>query len=288
MSTERKVTSDNPTLHRKRAAIARHWLADLSLPSNATEAHIQRLFGICAALVLGGKTSPIVARRQLQELVAQLRPFIWFRYTGDPIFALAVHRMLAQRQIFHESLQHYYDGCKNLPVPQGSGFDVRHSLFFDLCDKQRPHPTLISAPMPLIASLVQDGRSALLDVCRMIMTATSCGIHQMDVSDLPSILPKLGCSYATDWDMAATCILVRTCAYLGVSDAPPCRAAKSWLLDQQRSDGRFGLLLPKDCQDKQDSGETDSDFLPTVDALWTLAEIHRPGFMLLGDWSSGR
>jgi hypothetical protein len=51
---------------------------------------------------------------------------------------------------------------------------------------------------------------------------------------------------------------------------------------QQRSDGRFGLLLPKDCQDEQDTEGTENDFLPTTDVLWTFAEIHRPGFMLGG------
>jgi hypothetical protein len=281
MFIEPEAMSGNAALHRKQAARASSWLASLSLPPDATEAHVQRLFGVCAGQTLIGKTHPAAGRRQLQKLVVQLRQFVWFRYSGDPIFALATRRMLRDMGLFHESLDEYYLGCKSLPIPQGSTSDASNRLFFDLSDRSSAHLAPVNLPIPPIGSLVRNGRSALLDLCRTIMTASSCGAHQLGViAGLQAVLPKLCCSYATDWDLAATCILARTCAYLGLSRAPPCRAAQLWLLDQQRSDGRFGLLLPKDRKEKQDPAGGDDDFLSTVDVLWALAEMHRPGFML--------
>jgi hypothetical protein len=270
--------SNTAVIQKKVLTISKDWLSNLSLSAQATELHIQRLFGFCAALTLDSAVS-VTAHRRLKQLVTQLQPFDWMHYTGDPIFALAVHRMLARREIFHQSLNDYYLGCKRLSLRQISEVKKTNNLFFDLCSK--PSSRCVSVKTPLVDALMKDSRSGILKMCRTIMVATSCGLHKFELDDgFYDILPKLCCSFATDWDLAATCILARTCAYLGLATVYSCHAARSWLLDQQRSDGCFGLLIPKNVQSKRDDDSINNDFLSTIDVLWTLAEMHNPGFML--------
>ncbi len=269
-----------PTLHRRQAARARGWLASVPFDSNATEACIQRLFGICASLVLDSTCSTAVIQTQLRQFAAQLGGFQ--HYGGDPVIALSLRRLLARWGISHPNLNDYYHSCRKLEVPPGV-FESKFNLFFDLSDRSPPLPKSVDVEMPSIGSLVQNGRAELLSVCGMLLRITSFGTRPLNCNakNLSEVLPRLSCSYATDWDLSATCVLLRTCAYLRLTDSAPCLAAMRWVLDQQRADGRFGLLLPKNCRPKGTAAELmDADFLPTVDALWMFAEIHYTGFIL--------
>ena len=93
------------------------------------------------------------------------------------------------------------------------------------------------------------------------------------------IWPLLAAAMASDWDIDAVTRMLRACIYLGLANAPGCQWALQWLLDQE-TDGRFGLLETTLAR----SGAHGRGWVPhfdlTVGALWTLAEIQRPGFMV--------
>jgi peroxiredoxin len=82
------------------------------------------------------------------------------------------------------------------------------------------------------------------------------------------------------WDLDAVCAILRACAYLGLQHEPGCAWAREWLVEQYE-DGWFGLLL-QECR----AADLDPDgprFPATVRALWTLAELRSPGFLLGAD-----
>jgi hypothetical protein len=130
---------------------------------------------------------------------------------------------------------------------------------------------------PDSATLVSASRGEVIEVCRMVMMATSCGLLPLEVAELPVILPALALSYARDWDIECSCALLRTCAYLRIADASACRWARDWLLDQQQSDGRFGFVTGP--SETEEAGWC-SSVGPTVNAVWTIAELNHTGFIL--------
>jgi hypothetical protein len=135
-----------------------------------------------------------------------------------------------------------------------------------------------SVSLPAGLDLVAASREATLEVCRWIMVTTACGRRTLDYTELTSLLPQLCVSYARVCDLGAVCGLLRACCYALVTDSPAFRWALDWMLDQQYNDGRFGHVS-EDAHNLAGHEQWKPFFLPTVETLWSLAEIHRPGFL---------
>jgi hypothetical protein len=148
------------------------------------------------------------------------------------------------------------------------------------CGIKVAEPQNLSQTISTAAELMVADRKQTLEICRLTMMITACGTRPCDFGNLTLVLPGLCTSYCTDWDIAAVSKLLRACIYLRASRRPACRWALRWVLDQQQSDGRCGLLGPEAFQTGRDANDWELYFYPTVETLWTLAEIERPGFLL--------
>jgi hypothetical protein len=239
------------------------------------EEQVDRLFGIWAC------TSGLdYSRRQVARLRKQARPlaqFEWFRYGSDPLFALAVYRAMISIGLQHASLSDLNAGyCSILRDDEtaasslGMIVDLLHANGGDPCRLQR------SLCLPDLPAFVTGGRTEVIKVSRDIMMASSCGTREICAAELAPALPGIAFSYARDWDIGCTCAVLRACAYLGCGREPAARWAIDWLLDQQRSDGRFDVAIPPSDSKTRDSSSLDA----TIDAVWAIAELNHPGFLL--------
>ena len=257
-------------IERKALRRARRWLAGLEMCGMALEVRIERLFGLgcCTAAI---NDIPTLLGRHIRKL----EQFPWFRYRGDPVCGLALLRMLENRNFPHASLRAFRDGCSEIVKSERKGSKREFALIGDLLGL---HDVTLSEFSDEVLCLPEElagwvvaGRGNLMEACRMVTVASSCGLRKVDAGDLPLILPHLGFSYARDWDLECTCAVLRACAYLKVSCMPSVRSAMDWLLDQQQSNGQFGLT---------DSTDLLRHVHATVNAVWTIAELNEPGFLL--------
>jgi hypothetical protein len=72
-------------------------------------------------------------------------------------------------------------------------------------------------------------------------------------------------------------------------DAPECRWTIDWLLDQQMSDGRFGLLRAEAAHRGVDVDDWRAYFERTIHAMWALVDVEPSGGIasLLAGWFCG-
>lgn len=235
-------------MRREQRAIskARRWLIRLSVPEDDIERQVLRLFGLAAT------------RTPSRALVAcgrKMAPFDWFRYTGDPVPAMVAHRALEACGSTHPSLAELETGYRSLMAEQSM------PLLRDLLGTPGANADL---RLPSLPSLVTAPREEVLEICRLITMMTSCGSREMEESESARVLPALAMSYARDWDLETCAALVRAGAYLRVADCPEMRWSAGWLMDQQQTDGRFGLLESPDWQ---------SFFDLTIHAVWALSTL---------------
>ncbi len=255
----------------KALAAACDWLGGLSPATLSLEEQVDRLFGIWAC------TSGLdYSRRQVARFRKQASctpQFEWFRYGSDPLFALAVYRAMISVGLQHASLWDLNAGyCSILRDDEAAASSV--GMIVDLLRAnggdagESEHRSL---RLPDLPAFVTGGRAEVIKASRDIMMASSCGTREICAAKVAPALPGIAFSYARDWDIGCTCAVLRACAYLGCRHEPAARWAVAWLLDQQRPDGRFEV----------DSTTGDSSSLdPTIDAVWALAELNHPGFLL--------
>jgi hypothetical protein len=242
------------------------------------------LLALRAAEVVSSKPRKSIGPA-ISRLGARLAPFPLSEYRSDPVLAMAVHRILLERGIDHASLAALVAAYAKVladdnhaPRPElalvvylvrSCGFEITEPLSFR------------NGSLSAAAELVITDRKQILEICRLVATITACGIRPIGLGELRLLLPSLCVSYAMDWDIEAVNTLLRTCAYVGAGKESACQWALDWLLDQQQSDGRFGLLAPEERKMGCETADWRLYFYPTVGTLWSLAEIHQPGFLVL-------
>jgi hypothetical protein len=264
------------------ASRASRWLTHLTLDGGDTESELRRLFGLWAADVVRCRP-PDGCHPYLLRPTASLRRFQWREYSGDPVLALAVHAVLHDHGAEHEDLAHLATAYADITVRSARCLGGELPLVADLlrcCGLDVPRPTKVDVVLPAAEELVSTSREQVLETCRRLTLGTSCGRRGVVAGDLAWALPSLAVSFAMDWDIEAVCRLVRSCVYLGLQEAHPCRLATEWLLGQQQRDGRFGFLAPEARRAGRDPDDWQPYLLRTVEVLWTLAEVSAPGFMV--------
>ena len=255
------------------------WLAGLTIDSKDSERHVQRLFAICAGQAV--HESLVFRRRQaVVRCAGKLPAFDWFDYPGDPFIAAAAHVLLLRSGIHVVSLAELSDGLAG--VLRDSASVPQSPLLCDLLAVPECPGTgmaLDNISFPCVDSLVSGGRDVVLEACRVLMHRSACGTREVQAADFRQVLPLLCITYARTFDIATVCALLRACAYLCVAETRQCRWAREWLLHQQQPDGRFGLLYPEARRGGWDAEAWETYFIATIEAVWTLAELLKPGFL---------
>jgi hypothetical protein len=257
------------------------WLAGINSNRLTAEQHIQRIFVVCAFAA----ARPAVFNKtkiDLGRLTSGLPKFPWFRCPGDPFFAIAAHRLLTALGVSTETLSEVKKGVQSIlfgAEPNESATPLWADLL--LPAKGSGRFPFVSAPnLPDFATLLGGDRELAMETCRVLMHTSSCGTVPVQAQQLDSALSLLSVSYARSFDLQAVCRLLRACAYVGIVGSTECRWAREWLLHQQQSDGRFGLLDLEAQRGGWSPEPVDLNFLPTVEALWSLTEIGSPGILV--------
>ena len=295
------------------AASSLRWLTGLEIPLDDIEAQLARALGCWAAGTLTGpdlpacltpRTSPdswtspdsrVGARTSrpdpgdvpLRRLLG-LPGFDVRRYSGDPVLALALHAALRRRGLRHDSLAELAQVYARVVQTWDSARTRRLGLIRALLasaglgspEAGVPDPDGVATGSDLVDAIVSDpedvewslswvdSREDLLRFCETVAMSTVWSHRPVPTTGLAELVPALAVSYAMEADLEAVCALLRTSAYLGFADQPGCSWARHWLIEQHR-DGRFGI-----------GPDDDRPLARTVDALWTLAALRRPGFLL--------
>jgi hypothetical protein len=213
-----------------------------------------------------------IARADSRTLRAHGRKassFTWFQYRGDPLPAMCAHRALLAAGFVHESLSALEAGYVSaLTAPEAS-----MALLCDLLSIRVARSRRLNVPP--VSTLVIAPRDEILELCRLLTMVSSCGARRIAGGPGAAMLPQLAACHARDWDIEASSALLRACQYLGLSHSIACKWTIEWLLDQQQSDGRFGLLRAESSKCGWDPADWRTYFEPTVHALWALADITR-------------
>jgi hypothetical protein len=254
------------------------WLAKIPSDRLTAEQHIQRIFVVSAFAI----ARPAVFRKtkiELGRLAGELPKFPFGRFPGDPFFAVAGHRLLTCLGVSAETLAEVTKAVQSvlfgieqneLATPLWAGL---------LFGKDRS--SFLAAPNPAdLATLLGGDRELVMETCRVLMHISCCGTIPVQAPHLHSALPLLCVSYARSFDVEAVCRLLRACAYIGIGDSTQCRWAREWLLHQQQSDGRFGMLDLEAHRGGWSSEPVDLNLLPTLEALWSLTELASPGILV--------
>jgi hypothetical protein len=261
------------------------WLARIPSDRLTAEQHIQRIFVVSAFAV----ARPTVFRKSkidLSSLASELPGFppelTWPRCPGDPFFAIASHRLLTSLGIITETLAEITKAVHSVLFGNEQN-ELATPLWADLLLPRdgNGHFPFVSAPnLADLATLLGGDRELVMETSRVLMHTSSCGTIPLQAPHLDSVLPLLCVSYARSFDVEAVCRLLRACAYIGVAGSTQCRWAREWLLHQQQSDGRFGLLDLEAQRGGWSSEPVDLNLLPTMEALWSLTELTSPGILV--------
>jgi hypothetical protein len=268
------------------------WLAGIPSSRLTVEQHIQRIFVVSAFAL----AHPAVFRKtkiDLSRLAGELPRFPPRLCPGDPFFAIAAHRLLTSLGVMTEALGEATKAVQSVlfGVEQN---ELATPLWADLLLPGDGNSHLPPKPLPAqraprrgsesdvadLATLLGGNRELVMETCRVLMHTSCCGTIPVPASHLDSALPLLCVSYARNFDMQAVCRLLRACAYIGVAGSTQCRWAREWLLHQQQSDGRFGLLDLEAQRGGWSSEPVDLNLLPTMEALWSLTELTSPGILV--------
>jgi hypothetical protein len=270
---------------RTEAAAARkgcNWL--IAMPSNQlrTEHHIQRLFAVSTV----SAAHPIVsgvAGMNLRQLAGAVPAFVWHRCPADPFFAIAACRLLARRSVELASLEELKKGLRTVLFGDEQNAAATRLWADLLLEKRRGDlPGMPESKLPELGTILDGNREALIEACRVLMHESSCGTVPVAAAHLVGALPMLCVSYARSFDIQMVCRLLRSCAYLGISETIQCIWAREWLLHQQHPDGRFGLLEVEASRAGRNLDALDLQFVCTIEAIWTLAELACPGVIVRG------
>lgn len=258
------------------------WLVTIPPDQLNAERHIQRLFAV-TGFAAAHPGAFRVADMNLRRLAGALPGFAWHLCPGDPFFAVAAGRLLARRSIRLEIFDELRRGlCTVLFGDEQNA--AATSLWADLLLKRVNGwvPSIPPSSLPELGTILDCDRESLIETCRVLMHASSCGTVSVAAAHLAGILPMLCVSYARSFDIQMVCRLLRTCAYVGITGAIQCTWAREWLLHQQHPDGRFGLLEVEASRAGRSLDALDLYFVCTVEAIWTIAELTSPGFIVRG------
>jgi hypothetical protein len=266
------------------------WLTGLEIPLEDIDGQLRRCLGCWAATSLIGNYRGDPGDGPLRRLVG-LPPFAVDRFPGDPVLALALHAALRRRGLHHPSLAALaglYARAVKLVESTDSPRNRRLGLIRALLESAglsdpATSTTHLTSPRnwdvePTRPQL--DDRDGVLRFAQSVAVATVWGSRPIPITGRTELLPALAVSAATDADPELVCALLRSCGYLGLADQPDTRSATNWLIDQHH-DGQFTPTHT----DPQSTLHTTTPtavhpFPLTVEALWTLAELRRPGFLL--------
>jgi hypothetical protein len=270
-------------IRRAEAAAARKacdWLVTIRPDQLRDEHHIQRLFAL-GAFSAAHPRAFRVAGIDLPRVASTLPDFVWHSCPGDPFFAIAAGRLLARRSISLQTLEELRKGlCRVLFGDRQNA--AATPLWADLLlEKGRGYqPQMPASNLPRLGTLLDGGREILIEACRVLMHASSCGTVPVAATHLIGVLRMLCVSYARNFDIQMVCRLLRTCAYLGIAETIQCTWAREWLLHQQQPDGRFGLLEVEASRAGRTLDTLDLYFVSTVEAVWTITELASPGVIV--------
>jgi hypothetical protein len=237
------------------------WLCALSIPDKDMESHILRIF----ALAVSGASAA-----QVRVCGENMGEFAWQDYGGDPVPAIIAHLALKRAGVEHGSLAHLEDAYRSILVDSEEVPCLLGRLLAISSHAASTSNGMVR--LPDIASLAGAARAEILEICRIALLATAAGTTPVSAEG-SDFLPALALSYARDWDLQACCALLRCCAYLKVDHARERQWAVEWLLDQQISDGSFGLLRPEAAYRGADTVDWRDYFDRTVHAVWALSEL---------------
>jgi hypothetical protein len=271
-------------LRREEAAARKacDWLVTIPPDQLSAEHHIQRLFALGAFSTAHPRAFRI-ANIDLRRLADALPEFVWHRCPGDPFFAVAAGRLLARRPVGLETFDELRKGLCGVLFP-GEQNAAATPLWADLLlEKGKGYlPPKPAANLPELGTLLDGDREIVIEACRVLMHASSCGTVPVAAAHLDSALRMLCVSYARSFDIQMVCRLLRSCAYLGIAGAVQCAWAREWLLHQQQPDGRFGLLEMEALRAGRSPEALDLHFVCTVEAVWTIAELTSRGVIVRG------
>lgn len=244
------------------------WLSALSIPDKDVENHILRIF----ALALGGASAAV-----MRACGKSIPEFAWQEYGGDPVPVIIAHLGLKRANVEHNSLVQLERAYRSIlldspEVPR---------LLGRLLSIPSETPSLSNAKvfLPDLASLVGSTRAEILEICRIALLATAAGTDAV-ASEGGDFLPALALSYARDWDLQTCCALLRASAYLKMGHLHDRQWAVEWLLDQQISDGSFGLLRPEAAY-RGAAVDWRDYFDRTIHAIWALSDLRAGSGMAL-------
>jgi len=185
---------------RQALANAGKWLAGLVQEAEPSlEAQIERLFGIWACVA--GSASSHRQMITLHRHARKLGQFDWFRYQGDPVPALAVYRAMKSAGLDHASLSALNAGYCAILRDEETAVGSKCGMVCDLLRLNGGDAAQVGERQSCLqglAALVTASRGEVIEVCRIVMMATSCGVLPLAATELPVILPALGFSYARD------------------------------------------------------------------------------------------
>ena len=206
-----------------------------------------------------------VSPARIRACGAKLPRLNWQDYGGDPVPAIVANLALKRAGVSHESLSLLEQAYRFVLL---SSAEAAHLLCRLLAIPFTPN---CEVHFPDAERLVRSSREEILGICRTILLTTAAGSIPIEIYGA-EFLPALTLSYARDWDLETCCALLRCCAYLCVNRTKEHQWAVDWLLDQQLSDGRFGLLHPEAAKGGVSADDWHSYFERTVCATWALAD----------------
>jgi hypothetical protein len=256
------------------------WLLNIESGQLTSEQHIHRIFGVSTVAAadtdLSSRWKP-----QMRKLLAGFPDFLWPRCPGDPFFAVATYRLLVRLDVRADSLEQVAKGIGGILFGIG-GSVAASALWADLLPEKAGCYSPPGQPAKFcdLNELLDGNREILIETCRSLMHTSSCGTIPVSATHLETVLPMLCVSYARSFDIQAVCGLLRACVYLQQANSIHCRWAREWLLGQQQRDGRFGLLEIEAQRAGWSIDVVSLYLVPTIEAVWTLAELRRPGVLV--------
>ena len=149
-----------------------------------------------------------------------------------------------------------------------------------LCRRiQRPSAELTgmassAVTLPVPSRLVEMDRGELLALAQAVTLSdrAACRDGMRDRESWARMLGGIALSYARDGDLVVVAALLRVSAHVELQ-GPWLTEALGHLLDQQDSDGSFGLLAPELALSGDPGGQPRVARRLTVEVLWALAEV---------------
>ena len=128
--------------------------------------------------------------------------------------------------------------------------------------------------LPAPSRLVEMDRGELLALAQSVTLSdrAACRDGMRDREHWARMLGGIALSYARDGDLVVVAALLRVSAHVELQ-GPWLTEALGHLLDQQHSDGSFGLLAPELALSGDPGGQPRVTCRLTVEVLWALAEV---------------